>query len=200
MKKNIRLVLIDDQELIRYGVRRMLEQEADLEVVGDYASPEEAFCQIVRINPDVVLLNAQMPGMSGIEAIRILKQRGLDFQGSVIMLSDSTENRMAALDAGATAYLLKDVSRAELVRTIREVYWNQVPSQEPDSTFDREVDLVLSSTTPAADLLRFTFRLGEALQDTYYATILRMVGSWNSGAVILPSHWGLVHFMTYLGG
>ena len=73
MTRKIRVMLLDDQELIRYGLRYMLEQEEDIEVVGDYASAEKAFAQLHKVSPDIVLVDSHMPGMSGINDVNPVK-------------------------------------------------------------------------------------------------------------------------------
>ena len=104
MNKNIRILLVDDNELVRHGLRHMLEPEENMEVVGDCSNAEEAFSKIARLCPDIVLMDIQMPGMNGIEALRSLKRNGLDYSGDVIMLADSLNYRVEALQAGAASY------------------------------------------------------------------------------------------------
>ena len=97
-------MLIDDQEIVRYGLRSMLEQEEDMEVVDDWSNAQEAFCKIANFCPDIVLMDIQLPGMNVIEAMRSLKRNGLDYSGDVIMLADSLNYRVEALQAGAASY------------------------------------------------------------------------------------------------
>lgn len=70
MKENIRVLLVDDRELVRRGLQSMLESEEDMGVVGDCATAEEAFSEIARLRPDIVLMDIRMPGMNGIEGSR----------------------------------------------------------------------------------------------------------------------------------
>ncbi len=72
--KGVRILLIDNHELVRRGVRSMLEQEKDMEIVGECPSAEEAIFQMVRIHPDIALMDTQLPGMNWIEAISNLKK------------------------------------------------------------------------------------------------------------------------------
>ena len=102
MNKAIRILLVDDFEVVRHGLRYMLTPEEDMDVVGD-CDAKEASSKIVRLHPDIVLT-----GMPGI--IRSLK-RNLDY---VIVLAESLDYRAEALEAGAASYLLKDVTRVEL--------------------------------------------------------------------------------------
>ena len=74
MEEHIRILLVDDNELVRHGLRHMLEPEEDMKVVGDCASAEEVFSEMARLYPDIVLMDDQLPGMDGIEAIRHFKK------------------------------------------------------------------------------------------------------------------------------
>ncbi len=83
--KEIRVLLVDDHEIVRRGVRGMLEQEEDIEIIGDCASAEEALLQTEIFSPNIVLMEAKMPGMGGIEATRRYCQKRMPC--SVIMLT-----------------------------------------------------------------------------------------------------------------
>ncbi len=188
MNKDIRVMLVDDQELVRYGLRRMLEQEEDMEVVDDCANAEEAFSKMARLHPDVVLMDTQMPGMNGIEATYALKRNGWDYDGDVIVLAESVDYRGEALEAGAARYLLKDITRAELVQAIRDVYWSKQSLDNREDFVEEVVELVVPPPANAASLLRLMFQLEERLNDVYdHVSIMRMIGSWDWGTVITIS-------------
>ena len=93
MKEDIKVLLVDDHELIRQGLQSMLEPEEGIEVVGDYSSAEEALPEIRRLSPDVVLMDTHMPGINGIEATRLLKGKELHCDVDVIMLAGSVSYR-----------------------------------------------------------------------------------------------------------
>ena len=118
--KEIRVFLVDDQEIVRRGVRGMLEQEEDMEIVGDCSSAEEALLQAEILLPNIILMEVEMPGMGGIEATRRYYQKRLSC--SVIMLTLCEDCLAEALEAGAIGYLLKDIKRQELAQAIRRVY------------------------------------------------------------------------------
>jgi len=183
MNKTIRILLVGDHELVREGLRHMLKPEEDMEVVGDCANAEEAFSKMTRLQPDIVLMDVQMPGMNGIEATRSLKRNGLDYDSDVIMLAESVDYRAEALEAGAASYLLKDVTRAELAQTIREAYRSKQLLEGGDGFVEEAVELVVHPPGKAAQLLRFMSRVEEALGDIY-ASIMYTVGSWDWGTVI----------------
>jgi len=98
MKKG-RILLVDEDELFRIQVRHMLERQEDMEIVGDCTSAEEAISQIETLSPNIVLMDAQLPGMNGIEACRHLTGNGDDCD--VTMLSTCQELISDALKAGA---------------------------------------------------------------------------------------------------
>jgi DNA-binding NarL/FixJ family response regulator len=115
----IRILLVDDHQVVREGLRRMLELEADLKVVGEAADAKEALTQVELLSPEVILMDIKMPGVDGIELTRQLKQKHPSC--NIIMLTLYDEYLPQAIAVGATGYLLKDIRREELVRAIRAV-------------------------------------------------------------------------------
>ncbi len=116
----INILLVDDHQVVREGLRRMLEIEADLKVVGEAADARELFTQMELFSPSIVLMDIKMQGVDGIELTRQLKQKHPSC--NVIMLTLYDEYLTQAIEAGAVGYLLKDIKREELVRAIRAVY------------------------------------------------------------------------------
>jgi DNA-binding NarL/FixJ family response regulator len=120
-KQPIRIVLIDDHAVVREGVRALLEEEADLAVVGEFGSGDEAVRAAAALAPDVAIIDLKMPGMTAMDTIRALRSAmpGLN----VMVFTSFAEDRQvrATLDAGAIGYLLKDARREELVRAVRGV-------------------------------------------------------------------------------
>ena len=118
--KTIRIVLADDHALVREGLRGLLADEEGFEIAGEASDAAEAVEVAVREKPDLVLLDILMPGGSGIEALRRIRARAPGVR--VVMLTSVAEERavVEAIEAGASGYLMKDVSRAGLVRAIRE--------------------------------------------------------------------------------
>lgn len=121
MSGRIRVLLVDDQELIRYGLRLVLEAEDDIVVVGEAADGEEAVRAAARLTADVVLMDVRMPGMGGIEATRRITAGLPDTRVLVITTYDRDEFAFGALRAGAAGFLLKNAQPAELVAAIRTV-------------------------------------------------------------------------------
>jgi DNA-binding NarL/FixJ family response regulator len=116
----IRILVVDDHEIVREGMTLLLGEELDLEIVGMAASAKEALKQTETLNPDVVLMDLMLPDQSGIDTTRQLKKHHPDTQ--VIMLTGSFGDELRvreALQAGAMGYLLKDVLRADLIAAIK---------------------------------------------------------------------------------
>jgi DNA-binding NarL/FixJ family response regulator len=117
----IRIVLVDDQTLVRQGIRSLLELAGDITIVGEASDGDEALTAIAREKPDVVLLDVRMPKKNGLDVLRELKTK--DAVPPVILLTtfDDDEVLLAAVRAGAKGYLLKDVSLEQLTDAIRAV-------------------------------------------------------------------------------
>jgi len=117
----IRVVLVDDQTLVRQGIRSLLQLAGDIAIAGEAGDGDEALATIAREQPDVVLLDVRMPKKNGLDVLRELKTR--DLRPPVILLTtfDDDEALLAAVRAGAKGYLLKDVSLEQLTEAIRAV-------------------------------------------------------------------------------
>lgn len=124
-KDRIRVLLVDDHQVVRDGLRHMLGLQDDIRIIGEAANVEEALQQAELHSPDIVLMDIKMPGVDGIEAVRRLKEKRPDCH--VIMLTLYEEYVTEAIEAGATGYLLKDVKREELVQAIRAVQQGRAP-------------------------------------------------------------------------
>ncbi|WP_157253755.1 response regulator [Nonomuraea typhae] len=117
----IRVLLADDQPWLRLGFRAVLEQEPDLEVVGEAGDGAQAVAQTRALRPDVVLMDVRMPAMDGIEATQRIADSGSAARVLVLTTFDLDEYVYAALRAGASGFLLKDALPAELLNAIRVV-------------------------------------------------------------------------------
>src|SRR5689334_22879559 len=117
----IRLFVIDDHEMVREGLKAMLKAEPDFEIVGDAANAEQAFEQVDRLRPDVILLDVRLPGMSGIEICRSVTERYPEI--AVIIVTTYTDETLIAqcIQAGARGFIVKDIERFDLKRSIRAV-------------------------------------------------------------------------------
>jgi DNA-binding NarL/FixJ family response regulator len=117
----IRLVLADDQALLRKGFRMILEAEDDIEIVGEAADGHDALRLVDLYAPDVILMDVRMPSMDGIEATRAITSSGSLCRVLVLTTFDLDEYAFSALRAGASGFLLKDVPPAELLGAVRTV-------------------------------------------------------------------------------
>lgn len=169
----IRVLLADDQALIRMGFRMVLDAEADIEVVGEAADGAAAITQAKALNPDVVLMDIRMPGVNGIEATAEIT-RTLDTKVLILTTFDLDEYAFGGLRAGASGFLLKDTRPAELIEAIRtvasgeavvspritrrmlEMFAGQLPSGTATSG---QVDPRIASLTPReTEILRLVAR------------------------------------------
>jgi DNA-binding NarL/FixJ family response regulator len=116
-----RILLVDDQELLRMGFRMVLEAQAGMEVVGEAGDGAEAVALTRQLEPDVVLMDVRMPGMDGVQATRELVDGGSSAHVIILTTFDLDEYAHAALRAGASGFLLKDAPTADLLSAIRAV-------------------------------------------------------------------------------
>ena len=213
----IRVLIVDDQALVRAGFRMILEAQPDIEVVGEAENGLKAIEAARSQRPDVVLMDIRMPGLDGIEATRRLTAMGLATHVVILTTYDLDEYVFDALAAGATGFLLKHVPPEELVHGVRiaaggesllapsvtrrliEEFARQrsevhVPSKAMDSLTDRERDVLkllargLSNPEIAAEL-----HVGEATVKTHVAHVLDKLDLRDRvQAVILAYEVGLI--------
>ena len=117
----IRIILVDDHAIVREGVRAILETHDDLQVIGEFASGNDALGAVAALKPDMALVDLKMPGLSAVETIRGLHERTPGIR--VLVFTSFGEDLLirATLDAGATGFLIKDALKDDLVHAIRSV-------------------------------------------------------------------------------
>jgi DNA-binding NarL/FixJ family response regulator len=122
----IRVLLVDDHQVVRRGLRTFLEVQGDIEVVGEAGDGAEGVARAMELRPDVILMDVKMPGTDGIEALRQL--RDADNPARVLIVTSFTEKRtvVPALRAGAAGYVYKDVDPVALADAIRSVHAGHV--------------------------------------------------------------------------
>jgi DNA-binding NarL/FixJ family response regulator len=190
-----RVLVVDDQPLVRSGFRMVLEERADLELVGEAADGLEALELARELDPDVILMDVRMPNLDGVEATRQLVESGTRARILVLTTFDLDEYVYAAIRAGASGFLLKDVEPAELVDAIRVVAagnslfgpaaterlvarFAQQPSPDAGRTLDeltereKEILTLLASGLSNAELAEKLF-LSETTVKTHVSAILR---------------------------
>jgi DNA-binding NarL/FixJ family response regulator len=212
----IRVLLADDQELVRSGFRLMLDLADGIDVVGEAADGREALRLGKELQPDVVLMDVRMPELDGIEATRRLRQAGVEARVLVLTTFDLDEYVYEAVRAGASGFLLKDAPREQLVTAVRTVargeallapaitqrlierFVTRPPVAEAAPALAelsvRELEVLrlvargLSNAEIAAELV-----LGEATVKTHVARVLRKLGVRDRvQAVVFAYESGLV--------
>ncbi|WP_433281168.1 response regulator [Pseudonocardia xinjiangensis] len=195
-----RVLLADDQELVRAGFRMILETREDVEVVGEAADGDAAVRLVEQLNPDVVLMDVRMPGVDGIAATERIVASRTSSRVIILTTYDLDEPLYAALRAGASGFLLKDVRPVDLVEAVRVVargdallapavtrrlldrFAEVLPRDDPrperlTALTEREVD-VLALVARAATNAEIAQRLviTEATVKTHVSSILRKLG------------------------
>ena len=214
---SVRVLLADDQALVRSGFRMILDAEPDIEIVGEAGDGGEAFELVQQARPDVVLMDVRMPEVDGIEATRRIAASGTSARIIVLTTYDADEYVFAALRAGASGFMLKDVRPTELVDAIKVVargdallapavtrrlldrFAAALPGADPTppdlgELTEREVEvlrlvaLALSNAEIAERLV-----LTEATVKTHVSSVLRKLGLRDRvQAVVLAYEIGLV--------
>jgi DNA-binding NarL/FixJ family response regulator len=123
----IKVVLVDDHPVVRAGLAELLRGTSDIDVVGTAADGAEALELVRRVRPDVVLMDLQMPGVDGVSATRAIVSEGLGADVLVLTSFSDGERIMAALDAGAVGYLLKDAHPDQVLDGVRAVARGESP-------------------------------------------------------------------------
>ncbi len=149
-QRKIRIVIADDHEIVRRGLRMTIQGEADMELVGEAQTGRQAVDYVTRLQPDVLLLDIQMPDMDGIQAARLLRTQGA--QVAILVLTSYRDDAQlyAALRAGVNGYLLKDIGGDDLVQAIRGALHGQ-PQLHPEIA-RRLMERMPAPVDPFADL------------------------------------------------
>lgn len=164
----IKILIADDHQLVRVGIRRLLEDEKDFKVVGEAGDGKEAIEQVKKLNPDVVLMDVAMPGMDGMEATKRLVKKRKEPAKVVILTMHADEHYAARLlRMGASGYVVKDAAPAELAEAIRTVH---------------EGKRFVSATLREALALRVVDGLGDEPMDLLTDREFQVLGRLASGA------------------
>ena len=161
--ERIRVMIVDDHSIVRVGLKQVLEQSGEYEVVGQAADGEEAVRVAADVSPDVVVMDVMMPKKDGVEACREIMESAPETR--VVMLTASTEEDavVEAIAAGATGYLQKETGRDRLLSTMRDVFRGEL--RVPAEVVTRVFAGIRSGgrTGDAADVAGLTFREREIL-------------------------------------
>jgi two-component system, NarL family, response regulator len=126
-KSCIRILCVDDHPLVREGIARKIDRQPDMKVVGTASTGEEAVELFARHRPDIVLMDLQLPGMQGTQAIEQIRQRDPEARIIVLTMYGGDEDIFRAIHAGAASYLLKDTLSNDLISIVRQVYAGDRP-------------------------------------------------------------------------
>jgi DNA-binding NarL/FixJ family response regulator len=218
MTTPLRVVLADDQDLVRAGFRVILGTEDDIEVVGEARDGAEAVDVVGRLQPDVVLMDVQMPGIDGLEATRrILGPAGAGNPIKVVILTtfDREDYLFEALRAGASGFLLKNASPEDLVDSVRIVARGDAllspevtrrviarftgpapatPARRPSELTDREFEVLVHLARGASNAeIAGALYLGETTVKTHVSRILAKLGLRDrTHAVVFAYEHGIV--------
>ena len=146
--ESIRILIVDDHEMVRHGLSVMMEREEGFSVVGEAKNGLEAVEQAQALQPDIILMDLRMPEMDGVEAMRRIRAEQDDVKFLVLTTYDTDEYIFDAIDAGAKGYLLKDASREDLFRAVRTV--NQGESLIVPGVVSRVLDRLTALSHRAA--------------------------------------------------
>ncbi len=168
---SIKILIADDQRLFRQGLRSLLEQEEDLVVVGEAADGQDAFTLAQKTNPDIILMDVEMPKLDGIKATEMILERNRGVRILMLSVYNEDERVVAALRAGASGYILKDAEHTEFIRIIRSTHAGEkitspflanlaplAPSPQGapqnDEDMEKEMDEKFSLTEREKEMLR----------------------------------------------
>ena len=118
----IRVLIVDDHPVVRFGLAAIIRLQPDMEVIGEAGSGEDACRMCLEEAPDVVLMDLRLPGLSGVQAIKTIRETTPSVRFIVLTTYDGDEDIRRALDAGAQAYLLKAMSHVDVTAAIRKVH------------------------------------------------------------------------------
>lgn len=147
----IRVLIVDDHHVVREGLRRMLELESGIQVIGEARSGEEAIAKAISLSPDVIILDLKMPGMDGITATREIKSRMPEI-GILVLTLYAEDFVKQAVEAGVSGYLLKDSDCDQITRAIHQVHEGLCPIA-PSLTRDLVMEYAELSRTNRATIL-----------------------------------------------
>ena len=218
MSEQIRVLLVDDQQLIRMGFRMVLDAEPDIHVVGEAENGEEGLRMVAGEHPDVVLMDVRMPVMDGIEATERIIERFPSVRVVVLTTFDLDEYAFAAVRAGASGFLLKDAHPQELTGAIRaahageavlsprvtrrmlDLFGKNLPTEDPASPAleqlterEREVFIAMARGLTNAEIAAELF-VSESTVKTHVGRVLtKLDGRDRVQAVILAHRMGLAN-------
>lgn len=164
MSKRIRVLLVDDHTLFRSGIKSLLQRHEEFDVVGEAGDGLEGIKRARSLQPDVVLLDLHMPGVSGLEAVRVMREEMPEIHVLMLTVSEDAQDLMDALRAGAGGYLLKNIETQTLIDAIRRTAaGDSVISQQMTAKLVHGVRNSAKAETGAVERERFSPREREIM-------------------------------------
>jgi DNA-binding NarL/FixJ family response regulator len=189
IEQKIRVLTVDDHPLLRSGIAAVLQRAEDILVVGEAANGQEAVESFRMLQPDVTLMDIQMPVMNGIDAILAIRTEFPTARFAVLTTYEGDVQALRALKAGATGYLLKSMLREELIDTIRTIHAGRrrIPSEiaagivehvAEDALTDREIEVLRKVATGTSNkIIASQLSLSEATVKCHMKSILSKLGA-----------------------
>jgi len=122
LEKQITIALVDDHMLVRNGIKSLLEEELDLEVIAEGSNGYDAIKIVEEKKPDILIIDVRMPELNGIDAVQKIQEKGSSSKSIVLSMHDSEEYILQSIKAGAFGYLLKDTDKKEFIKAIHTVH------------------------------------------------------------------------------
>lgn len=120
--EKIKVVLADDHVVVRSGIKNLLENEGDVEVIGEASNGEEALQVVQKLKPDLLIIDIRMPVMNGLDATKMLTQTTTSTKALILSMHDDEDYILQSIESGASGYLLKDTSKDEFMKAIKTIY------------------------------------------------------------------------------
>ncbi|GAB3649661.1 response regulator transcription factor [Echinicola sediminis] len=120
--EKIKVILADDHMVVRSGIKNLLENEGEVEVIGEASNGEEALEQVKALKPDLLIIDIRMPVMNGLDATKKLTALKIPTKALILSMHDDEDYILQSIDSGASGYLLKDTSKDEFMKAIRTIF------------------------------------------------------------------------------
>lgn len=197
-----KVLLVDDHDLIRQGLRRAFERDPDFEVVGEAGSVREALASAAALRPDVVVLDVNLPDGTGIDAARVLRERMPELGIVILTMHTGDEQLFAALEAGASAFVAKDLAASEVLSAARHAVTSPTsfaaaemagamrrrlhPTGPQLSPREREVLTLLADGLPVAAIARRLY-ISESTTKTHISKLYDKLGAGNRAQALMTA-------------
>lgn len=196
------VLVVDDHDLIRQGLHRAFERDPDFEVVGEAGTVREALASVAVLRPDIVVLDVSLPDGSGIDAARVLRQRQPQLGIVILTMNAADDQLFAALEAGASAFVGKDASAADVLSAARHAATSPTafaaaelagamrrrlhPTGPQLSPREREVLALLADGLPVAAIARRLF-ISESTTKTHISKVYDKLGAANRAQALMAA-------------